>query len=236
MDHLLGAIEYEQCKDAKGKVLTEMVIIGSEKVPCYVFRIQVNEDEFYEMASAVAGAVGGESAVAEVHKAWKLAPDASDPEDNGVRVFAYVTKAGELAKLTAEVSGLVYGKPAKVNAELLCVGEEDPQDKMYLTVKADIDGKSYGLDAKKTVNATRARVSSRIEVSLQLPDMPQYGFNAAINYNMLYCHSFLILDTFHTLQEHIFASVLNGIEYNGHNTNYGGSCRYTQFGRFLLYL
>ena len=184
MDHLLGAIEYEQCKDAKGKVLTEMVVIGSEKVPCYVFRIQVNEDEFYEMASAVAGAVGGESAVAEVHKAWKLAPDASDPDDNGVRVFAYVTKAGELAKLTAEVSGLVYGKPAKVNAELLCVGEEDPQDKMYLTVKADIDGKSYGLDAKKTVNATRARVSSRIEVSLQLPDMPQYGFNAAINYNI----------------------------------------------------
>jgi len=184
MDHLLGAIEYEQCKDAKGKVLTEMVVIGSEKVPCYVFRIQVNEDEFYEMASAVAGAVGGESAVAEVHKAWKLAPDASDPDDNGVRVFAYVTKAGELAKLTAEVSGLVYGKPAKVSATLLCVGEEDPQDKMYLTVKADIDGKSYGLDAKKTVNATRARVSSRIEVSLQLPDMPQYGFNAAINYNI----------------------------------------------------
>ena len=181
VDRIVAAIRYEQMKDAKGNERTEMVVVGSEKVPCYVFRIQVDEDEFYKIADVIANAVGGAGAAETVHGAWRLRPEG---DGNGVEVFAYVTKGGELARLTAEVTGYAWDKPATITADLQCTGSEDLQDRMYLTVTADIDGKKYTFDAKKTVSASRTRVSSKIELSLQLPDKPQYGANASINYNV----------------------------------------------------
>lgn len=181
IDDIINGIHYEQQKDEKGNPVTESVVVGSEKVPCYIFRIEVEEERFYRAVDVMAKAVGGDAAAAFAHGAWKL--DRSDG-GNGVQVLAYVTKGGELTRLTADVKGFVSDVPAGITATLRCMGTEDPQDKIYLTVTADVGGKEYEFSLKKTVTATRQRVSSQIEASLKLPDRPQYGVNANITYQI----------------------------------------------------
>ena len=181
-DRMISSIRYEQCRDDKGEELTENVVIGSQKVPCYVFRIEAEENGVVEFFEKAAVAFGGENGAAELHKAWKFREQADGTD--AVRVFAYVTKGGELARLTADISGLWYDRPATVSAEVSCRGAEDPQDLTKLTVKVNLDGKQYELTAEKSVKATRARVSSDISLSLQMPDGKKYGGDASLVYNV----------------------------------------------------
>ena len=186
IDRLVDAISYEQLKDEKGKELTERIVVGSEKVPCYVFQIQVDEEAFYEVADRIGNAIGSVAgsvpATDAIHKAWRLEPQADG--GNGVKVLAYVTKEGELAQLTAEVDGFVYDKPAHFSAKLRCMGSEDPQDKLLLTINGDVGGELYELSAKKTVTADRSRVSSTFDIALQLPGMDPVGLNGTATYNI----------------------------------------------------
>lgn len=180
LDHLVDAITYEQLKNKDGKELTEHIVVGSEKTACYVFRINVDEKEFYDIADRIGSAIGGKTMVDAVHNAWRLEPQADG--GNGLEVLAYVTKDGELAQLTAEVNGYVGEKKAHFSVKLRCMGADDPQDKLILTANGDIGGEVYELTAKKTVTADRSRVSSQFDVTLALPGMEPFGINGSATY------------------------------------------------------
>ena len=191
LDRIVDAISYEQLKDDKGKELTERIVVGSEKIPCYVFQIQVDEQTFYDVADRLAAAIGkvaggegsdGSAAAEAFHNAWKLDPQPDG--GNGVKVLAYVTKDGELAQITADVNGFVNGKTAHFTAKLRCMGSEDPQDKLFLTINGDVDGQLYELSAKKTTKADRSRVSSQFDISLMIPGRDTVGLTGTATYNI----------------------------------------------------
>ena len=181
-DRMVDAVSYEQLKDENGKELTERVVVGSEKVPCYVFDLKVDEKTFYDIAERIGTAIGGQGTAEAVRNAFRLTPDADG--GNGVKVLAYVTKEGELAQLTAEVNGTVGEKQAHFSAKLRCMGTEDPQDKLFLTLNGDVGGEVYELSAKKTVTADRSRVSTDFDISLRVPGMEQVGLNGRATYNI----------------------------------------------------
>ena len=211
IDRMVDAIRYEQLKDAKGKEVTERLIVGSEKVPCYIFRIDTDEEMFKEIAGKLSGIIeslagsiaavpgtkqyaGGNtgdatgSSVAGLSAAkgkfsWRLEPQPDG--GNGIEVLAYVTKEGELAQLTAEVHGFLNEKPANLTAKLKCLGADDPQDKLQLTISGDIGGEEFELSAKKTITSnTRSVVSKSFDFTLKMPGMDQVGLNGTASYSI----------------------------------------------------
>lgn len=212
IDRMVDAIRYEQLKDEKGKEVTERLIVGNEKVPCYIFRIDTDEDMFREIADKLSGilqslagsiAIGsdgdhnnsenkGEAAgsslaagiAAEKGKlSWRLAPQPDG--GNGIEVLAYVTKEGELAQLTAEVHGFLGEKPANLVLKLKCLGADDPQDKLQLTINGDIGGEEFELSAKKTITSnTRSVVSKSFDITLKMPGMDQIGLSGTASYSI----------------------------------------------------
>ena len=182
LDRLVDAISYEQLKDKDGKELTERIVVGSEKVPCYVFRINLDEEVFYDIADRIADALGIRHETEADKRTWRLTPQPDG--GNGLEILAYVTKEGELAQMTAEVVGLVSERQAHFTMKLRCMGSEDPQDKLLLNINGEIDGEEYELSAKKTVKADRSRVSSMFEISVKLPHMDQYGLSGSASYNI----------------------------------------------------
>lgn len=182
LDELVDAISYEQLKNDDGKELTERIVVGSEKVPCYVFRINLDEEAFYDIADRISAALGITHETEPGKRAWRLTPQPDG--GNGINLLAYVTKEGELAQMTAEVDGFVSEKPAHFTMKLRCMGSEDPQDKILLNINGDVDGEEYELSAKKTVKADRSRVSSMFEISVKVPGMDQYGLSGSATYNI----------------------------------------------------
>ncbi|MBP5460501.1 MAG: hypothetical protein J6Y20_00025 [Lachnospiraceae bacterium] len=186
IDRMVDAIRYEQLKDEKGKELTERLIVGSEKVPCYIFRIDTDEEMFREITGKLSGileSLAGSIAAENGKLSWRFAPQ--EDGGNGIDVLAYVTKEGELAQLTAEVHGFFGEKPANLSVKLKCLGADDPQDKLQLAISGDIGGETFELSAKKTITTnTRSVVSKSFDITLKMPGMDEIGLNGTASYSI----------------------------------------------------
>ena len=182
LDSFVDSIRYEQLKDAKGKDKTERLTVGSEKVECCGFRILTDEEKFYSVAERIVTVIAGESAAKAVRTSWKLTP--GEDGGNGVDVFAYVTKDGELAQLTAEAKGTADNVPAAFSVNFRCVGSDNPQDSIILSIKGDIGGQVYDVNLKKDVKADRSRVTSNFDLAMNIPGRSPIGLNGSFTYTV----------------------------------------------------
>ncbi len=176
-DRLLDEMTYEQVTDADGKEKTERIVVGSEKTPCYVYRMTISEDRLYKLAESAAVARKGEDGRAKLRDLWKF----SDGYPGETDIFLYVTKAGQLAMLTTEISGTLGTKPVSFTLTVHCSGADNPQDKTELQFDVNYGDDLYALRIVKQSNNTRSYAKTRLDVTLSV-NGTVYGLNGSVTY------------------------------------------------------
>ena len=168
---------YEQVTDADGKEKTERIVVGSEKTPCYVYRMTISKDRLYKLAESAAVARKGEDGRAKLRDLWKF----SDGYPGETDIFLYVTKAGQLAMLTTEISGTLGTKPVSFTLTVHCSGADNPQDKTELQFDVNYGDDLYALRIVKQSNNTRSYAKTRLDVTLSV-NGTVYGLNGSVTY------------------------------------------------------
>ncbi len=176
-NRLLDEMTYEQVMDADGKEMTERIVVGSEKTPCYVYRMTISEERLYDLAESAAVARKGEDGRAKLRDLWHF----SDGYRGETDIFLYVTKAGQLAMLTTEISGTLGAKPVSFTLTVHCSGADNPQDKTDLQFDVKYGDDLYALRIVKQSNDTRSYAKTRLDATVSV-NGTVYGLNGAVTY------------------------------------------------------